>query len=1030
MDEGLDDLFDVFSEPATSKRKVVPTEEKEEVSKRAKTEAEEESTDEIKSSKEKKKDPNEQFAEYVDQRVEKKYAGDERKSCMIEVCYPPNYDFEKGRKELVPRPPAKEYPFELDPFQKQAVECIEREESVLVSAHTSAGKTVVAEYAIATALRDGQRVIYTSPIKALSNQKYRELYEEFNDVGLMTGDITINPSASCLVMTTEILRNMLYRGSEVMREISWVVFDEVHYMNNKSRGVVWEETMILLPDKVKYAFLSATIPNSQEFALWIAKLHNQPCSVIYTDYRPTPLQHYVFPAGGDGLYLVVDDKGNFRENNFSKALSIVSDQAGEADGQSGKGKKRHKKNKNGPSDIFKIVKMIMDRKYQPAIVFSFSKRDVENNALQMSELDFCTPDEKKLIGEIFNNAIDSLSEDDRSLPQVGNILPLLTRGIGVHHGGLLPILKEVIEILFQEGLLKVLFSTETFAMGLNMPARTVVFTAVHKWDGEAFRTVSPGEYIQMSGRAGRRGLDDRGIVIMMVDEELDPPVAKNMIQGAADPLNSSFHLGYNMLLNLLRVEEADPEFMMVRSFFQFQSNRNAPKLMDQLEKLKADKQNIVLKKPKELVEYHQTQSQLTTCRKKIREVVNQPINLLPFLNPGRLVLVEDDKVQWGWGIIVNFSKLKVPGKATPSMQHMVSAGDEMVAGYVVDVLLKCKVSNGKGKGKDQVVPCKEGEKGEMQIVPVLLPLLAKLSTLRLYIPPDLKTKANRNKMGAKMEELHRRFPAKIPTLDPVADMKIKDDSFLKLLRKLETLEDRLNSHPLHGSDDLKEQLELYNHRLSIDEQCMGLRTQIKNATQDVVLRQTLKGMKRVLRRLGFTTADNVIDLKGRVACEISTSDELLATELMFSGLFNDLAPELLVSLCSCLVFEERSDDKVTVKAELAGPLRQLQETARRIGQIKLDSKLPVDVEEYAAKFQPQMMDIVLAWCRGSKFSDICKMTDIFEGSIIRVMRRLEELLRQLACAAKVIGNEQLEKKFTEGRTLLKRDIVFAASLYL
>ena len=184
---------------------------------------------------------------------------------------------------------AKEYPFKLDKFQEKAVECIERNESVLVAAHTSAGKTAVAEYAIALALKNKQRVIYTSPIKALSNQKYRELQQEFQDVGLMTGDVTINESASCIVMTTEILRSMLYNGSEVTREMAWVIFDEVHYMRDKERGVVWEETMILLPTVVKYVFLSATIPNAREFAEWIVKIKQQPCNVVYTDYRPTPL---------------------------------------------------------------------------------------------------------------------------------------------------------------------------------------------------------------------------------------------------------------------------------------------------------------------------------------------------------------------------------------------------------------------------------------------------------------------------------------------------------------------------------------------------------------------------------------------------------------------------------------------------------------------------------------------------------------------------------------------------------------------
>lgn len=361
-----------------------------------------------------RRNANEEFAAFADQKI---VSMENSENLRWETCYPPDWDFEKEKEEAKRRPPpgkpAKEYPFTLDPFQRRSVECLEKGQSVLVSAHTSAGKTVVAEYAIAMSLRDNQRVIYTSPIKALSNQKYRELYEEFSDVGLMTGDVTLNPSASCLVMTTEILRNMLYRGSEIMREIAWVVFDEIHYMRNKERGVVWEETLILLPDKVKYVFLSATIPNAPEFACWIAKLHKQPVNVVYTDYRPTPLQHYVFPAGGDGLYLVVDEKGGFREDNFQKALATLSqsgmDEAKDAPAAEGEAKKKKRRPKKGGSDIYKIVRMIMERHYEPVIVFSFSKRDCEEHALHMSKLDFSSDAEKKLIDQIFHNAIDSLS---------------------------------------------------------------------------------------------------------------------------------------------------------------------------------------------------------------------------------------------------------------------------------------------------------------------------------------------------------------------------------------------------------------------------------------------------------------------------------------------------------------------------------------------------------------------------------------------------------------------------------------------
>jgi ATP-dependent RNA helicase DOB1 len=270
------------------------------------------------------------------------------KSVRSYSAYPKNLPQElqdQLKEKEPPKEPAKVYPFELDPFQKQAIGYIDKEQSVLVAAHTSAGKTVMAEYAIAKSLKAGQRVVYTSPIKALSNQKFRDLQEEFGDVGLMTGDITINPTATALVMTTEILRSMLYRGSELMREVAWVIYDEVHYLRDAERGVVWEESIILLPHRVRFVFLSATIPNASQFADWIAHIHHQPCHVVYTNYRPTPLQHYIFPAGGDGLHLVVDEKGKFRESNFQKAMSsLQSNQvevaAAEAMLNSGNSKKR------------------------------------------------------------------------------------------------------------------------------------------------------------------------------------------------------------------------------------------------------------------------------------------------------------------------------------------------------------------------------------------------------------------------------------------------------------------------------------------------------------------------------------------------------------------------------------------------------------------------------------------------------------------------------------------------------------------
>ncbi|KAG8911349.1 ATP-dependent RNA helicase mtr4, partial [Tulasnella sp. 417] len=839
------------------------------------------------------------------------------------VAYPAGYPYVPIEQHVPAAPPAREYPFTLDPFQRMSINAIERSESVLVSAHTSAGKTVVAEYAIAQCLRDKQRVIYTSPIKALSNQKYRDFLATFGDVGLMTGDVTINPNASCLVMTTEILRSMLYRGSEVVREVAWVVFDEVHYMRDRERGVVWEETIILLPKNCHFVFLSATIPNAMQFAEWISQIHEAPCHVVYTDFRPTPLQHYLFPAGSDGIYMVVNEKSEFKEDNFQKAMGLIKDPHGEDPAKVGGGRGKKAKSKKGgtkgPSDVAKIVKMIMLKHFNPVIIFAFGKRECETLALDVKEESLNSEEESNQVDTIYTNAMDVLSEEDRALPQIEQMRPLLKRGIGIHHGGLLPILKETVEILFQEGLIKVLFATETFSIGLNMPAKTVVFTSVRKFDGKDFRNLTSGEYIQMSGRAGRRGLDDRGIVIMMIDEKLEPQAAKTMVKGEADALDSAFHLGYNMILNLMRVEGMSPEFMLQRCFFQHQNKAN----------------------------------------------------------------------------------------------------------YIVDVLLNCDPTSSVSKDKTSIRPCPPGEKGEPMVCPVLLSTVQDLSVLRVFLPKDLKPLSERQNAWKSLLEVQKRFPEGIPPLDPLKHMKITDEKFVQLVERVKILEQKLFSHPLQSDPRLAELLESFSKKQGQLALVKSLKKRYQSA-MEVIQLDELKCRKRVLRRLGFTTSGDVIEMKGRVACEISTGDELLLTEMIFNGVFNPLSPEQCAALLSCFVFAEKSETTVKLKEELAAPLRTMQEIARRIATVSKESKLPINEDEYVASFKVELMDAVISWCRGAKFMDLTKMwmntalkggpfvlkeTDVFEGSLIRTFRRLQELIRQMTQAAHAIGNAELEDKF-------------------
>lgn len=955
------------------------------------------------------------------------------RTCVHEVAVPTGYDANKDESvhgtlsnPVYSGEMAKTYPFKLDPFQQVSMACLERKESVLVSAHTSAGKTAVAEYAIAMSFRDKQRVIYTSPLKALSNQKYRELSQEFKDVGLMTGDVTIAPNASCLVMTTEILRGMLYRGSEVLKEVAWVIFDEIHYMKDRERGVVWEESIIFLPPAIKMVFLSATMSNATEFAEWICHVHKQPCHVVYTDFRPTPLQHYVFPMGGSGLYLVVDEHEEFREDNFLKLQDTFTKQKVGEGSKFSNGKTSGRIAKSGTasggSSIYKIVKMIMERKFQPVIVFSFSRRECEQHAMSMSKLDFNTQEEKEVVEQVFRNAVLCLREEDRNLPAIELMLPLLQRGVAVHHSGLLPVLKELVELLFQEGLVKALFATETFAMGLNMPAKTVVFTAVKKWDGDSHRYIGSGEYIQMSGRAGRRGKDARGICIIMIDEQMEMNTLKDMVLGKPAPLVSTFRLSYYSILNLMSRAEGQftAEHVIRNSFHQFQYEKALPNIGRKVQKLEEEAASLDASGEVEVAEYHKLKLEIAQLEKKMMTEITRPERVLYFLLPGRLVRIREGGTDWGWGVVVNVIKKPSTGLGT-----LPSRG----GGYIVDTLLHCSPGLSENNSRPKPCPPHPGEKGEMHVVPVQLSLVSALSKLRIAIPADLRPLEARQSILLAVQELGSRFPQGLPKLNPVKDMGIEDPEIVELVNQIEELERKLLSHPLHKSQDAH-QMRSFQRKAEVNHEIQELKSKMRES-QLQKFRDELKNRSRVLKKLGHIDADGVVQLKGRAACLIDTGDELLVTELMFNGTFNDLDHHQIAALASCFIPGDKSNEQIHLRTELARPLQQLQDSARRIAEVQKECKLDVNVEEYVeSTVRPYLMDVIYCWSKGASFAEVIQMTDIFEGSIIRSARRLDEFLNQLRAAANAVGETNLENKFAAASESLRRGIMFANSLYL
>jgi len=358
--------------------------------------------------------------------------------------------------------------------------------------------------------------------------------------------------------------------------------------------------------------------------------------------------------------------------------------------------------------------------------------------------------------------------------------------------------------------------------------------------------------------------------------------------------------------------------------------------------------------------------------------------------------------------------------------------------YVIDVLLNCASGTAVPKDRSNITatpfgirPCRSDEKGEPLVVPVLLSTVEQISHLRLYLPKDIRPLPARETLWKSILEVHRRFPDGIPLLDPIQNMQITDDKFKTLVEKIKAMEKKVFASPLNKDPRLSELYTKYKNKQELQQRIRELKKRIQ-ATHDVLQMEELKARKRVLRRLAFTTQEDIVDMKGRVACEISTGDELLLTELIFNGVFNSLSPEQCAGLLSCFVFTEKSEQVTKLKEELAAPLRVMQEIARRIAKVSKESKLPIVEEEYVQSFKVELMDAVVQWCRGASFTEICKLSDQFEGSIIRVFRRLQELIRQMSQAAKVIGNSELQEKFDKASEMLERpnSVIFCSSLYL
>ncbi|MCC7372524.1 MAG: DEAD/DEAH box helicase [Chloroflexi bacterium] len=481
--------------------------------------------------------------------------------------------------------------FRLDPFQAEAIEAYLSGRSVLVAAPTGTGKTAIAEFAALDALRRGARALYTTPIKALSNQKlrdFRALMERAtergilppgHEPGLLTGDIVVNPNGSLLVMTTEVLRNMLVQGRRLPDEAAVVVFDEVHYMGDPERGTAWEESILLSPPAIQLVCLSATVPNLEEVADWIRVAHGDLTTVLY-DHRTVPLEHRYFLDGKAAV--IVDAEGRRRASfrgvggELAKRITRPGQWGSPHDdedepGRGGRAGGQQPQQRRQP-EPWEVLRALEKERLTPAIYFQFSRRACEEAAAACVVLGN-VPHGMELVKEAKQRLAD-LSPADRALRQIGLLFRLLPRGFAVHHAGLLPVVKMLVEELFQSGRLRAVFATDTLALGINMPARTVVVGEMSKWDGKQHRLITPNEYRQMTGRAGRRGIDERGVSVILYSPWVSFERTLEIVTGELLPLTSAFSPSYSTAMNLWQ-QPGDQERLAdlyARSFRRFQQD--------------------------------------------------------------------------------------------------------------------------------------------------------------------------------------------------------------------------------------------------------------------------------------------------------------------------------------------------------------------------------------------------------------------------------------------------------------------------
>ncbi|QQC88413.1 DEAD/DEAH box helicase [Streptomyces alfalfae] len=876
------------------------------------------------------------------------------------------------------------YEFGLDPFQIEACRALEAGKGVLVAAPTGSGKTIVGEFAVHLALGQGKKCFYTTPIKALSNQKYADLAKRYgaDKVGLLTGDNSVNSDAPVVVMTTEVLRNMLYSGSQALVNLGYVVMDEVHYLSDRFRGAVWEEVIIHLQESVTLVSLSATVSNAEEFGDWLDTVRGD-TEVIVSEHRPVPLFQHVlagrrmydlFEEGEGRKKAVNPDLTRMARLEASRSYNPRDRRKGKMVREADRERERRQRSRVWTPGRPEVIERLDSEGLLPAITFIFSRAACEAAVQQCLYAGLRLNDDaaRAQVREIVEERTASIPHEDLHVLGYYEWLEGLERGIAAHHAGMLPTFKEVVEELFVRGLVKAVFATETLALGINMPARSVVLEKLVKWNGEQHADITPGEYTQLTGRAGRRGIDVEGHAVVLWQRAMNPEHLAGLAGTRTYPLRSSFKPSYNMAVNLVeQFGRHRSRELLETSFAQFQADKSVVGISRQVQKNEEGLEGYKASMTCHLGDF----DEYARLRRELKDRENE--------------LAKQGAVQRRAAAAASLEKLK-PGDVI----H-VPTGKYAGLALVLDPGLPAGRANGH-RGFDHVdgprplVLTAERQVKRLAAMDFPVPVEA---LERMRIPKSFNARspqsrrdlasALRTKAGHIVPDRHRRGRAAAA-----------DDQEIARLRTA------LRSHPCHGCDEREDHArwaERY-HRLKRD--TSQLERRIEGRTNTIA--RTFDRIVALLGELDYLRGDEVTEHGKRLARLYGELD-LLASECLRAGVWEGLGPAELAACVSALVYEARvGDDAIAPKVPSGAAKAALGEMVRIWGRLDaLEEEFRISQTEGVGQREPDLgfAWAVFMWANGKGLDEVLREAEMPAGDFVRWCKQVIDVLGQIAAAA-------------------------------